>query len=109
MQSDLVTPEPAFAVWRGWEQRTSCRFAVSRNQAGGRKLPADRRYTCVAASSRSPIGTEFLSSRPAERHVVAQDVIFVAIGIHDGGERFVRFARRVVVIDFDIVDLGAAD
>jgi hypothetical protein len=55
------------------------------------------------------IGSEFLSSRPAEGHVVAQDVIFVAIGIDDGGQRLVRFARGGVVIDFDIVDLGAAD
>src|ERR1700722_9534515 len=55
------------------------------------------------------IGSEFLSSRSAEGHVVAQDVMFGSIGIYNSGQRLVRFARSVVVIDFDIVYLRATD
>src|ERR1700756_3802895 len=55
------------------------------------------------------IGSEFLPPWSAEGHVVAQDVIFGAIGIYNSGQRLVRFARSVVVIDFDIVYLRATD
>ena len=55
------------------------------------------------------IGPEFLTARSAEGHVVAQDVIFMSIGVYDGGERLVRLARSVVVVDFDIVYLRATD
>jgi hypothetical protein len=58
---------------------------------------------------RLKIGSEFLPAWPAEGHVVARDIIFVSIGIYDGGQRLVRFARSVAVIDFDIVYLRATD
>lgn len=55
------------------------------------------------------IGSEFLSPWSPEGHVVAQDVMFGAIGIYNSGQRLVRFARSIVVIDFDIVYLRATD
>src|SRR5271155_1330196 len=33
------------------------------------------------------IGPEFLPARSAEGHVVAQDVVFMSIGVYDRGER----------------------
>lgn len=42
-------------------------------------------------------------------HVVAQHVMFVAFCIDDSGLSFVRFARRVVIINFVVVYLGAPD
>ena len=33
----------------------------------------------------------------------------MSIGVYDGGERLVRLARSVVVVDFDIVYLRATD
>src|ERR1700733_10011772 len=55
------------------------------------------------------VGSEFLSPWSGERHVVAQDVVLFSIGSYDGGQRLVRFARGIVVIDFDIVYLRATD
>src|SRR5262245_29121412 len=49
------------------------------------------------------IRAELQLPRTTERHVVAQYIIFVAAGIYDGRKRLVRFARRIVVINFNIV------
>ena len=51
-----LPPERAFAAVCGPEQKTSCRYAASRNRAGDHRLPAARRHTCAEASSRSPRG-----------------------------------------------------
>src|SRR5215471_2725903 len=49
------------------------------------------------------IRAELPLPRTTKRHVVAQYIIFVAAGIYDGRQCLVRFARRIVVINFNIV------
>ena len=46
---------------------------------------------------------------PAERHVVAQNVVLDARLVDDGRQGLVRLARGIVIIEFDVVGLGAAD
>src|ERR1700761_2404062 len=55
------------------------------------------------------IRTELVMAGAAEWHVVAQDVLFVAVCVDDRGERLVRLARSGIVVELDIVQLSATD
>src|SRR5262249_50193006 len=55
------------------------------------------------------IGSEFPVTWASEGHVVAKDIMLSSACADDGGQGLVRFVRRIVAIDFDIVYLRAAD
>lgn len=55
------------------------------------------------------IGAEFTLPRAAKGHIVAQDIHFRPIGHGDGVQRLMRFARGIIVGQFDILNLGAPD
>ena len=54
------------------------------------------------------IGAKFTVTRPAEGHVVAQDLDLFSV-LDDGGERVVRRGWLDGIVQFDVGKLGAAD
>ena len=60
----------------------------------------DPKISCIP----DKIGSELRLSRPSKRHVIPQNIVLIALGIDNGGQRFVSFSPACI-IKLDIVEL----